>query len=314
MSEEYHPAKKVSVSTEQAGQRLDNYLFARFRRLPKTRIYKMLRKGEVRVNGGRAKQSYRIQAGDEVRLPPVRLPAISDGPVISGRDMRAVSAAVIFENNDFLVLDKPSGLAVHSGSGIDYGVIEVLRKLRPGAPFLELVHRLDRSTSGCLLIALNRKTLVALHEQWKSGGVRKQYLALVAGRWQGGERRVDLSLQRVGAQGRVRHTDVSDEGKRAVSHFKPLEVHEKASLMQVTIDTGRTHQIRVHAAELGYPLLGDDRYGDFRLNREWRKRGLKRLFLHAQQLQFCLPGLDKDYRFNAPLSEELQQLLEHIDD
>lgn len=311
MSEEYHPAQKVAVSAEQAGQRLDNFLFARFRRLPKTRIYKMLRKGEVRVNGGRAKQSYRIQAGDEVRLPPVRLPAITGGPAILGRDIQAVSDAVLFENQDLLVLNKPSGLAVHSGSGVDYGAIDVLRKLRPQAPFLELAHRLDRSTSGCLLIALNRKTLVAIHEQWKSGAVSKQYLALIAGRWRGGEQRVDLSLQRVGAKGKVRHTDVNDEGKRAVSHFKPIEIHEKASLMQVTIDTGRTHQIRVHAAELGHPLLGDDRYGDFRLNREWRKRGLKRLFLHAQLLQFRLPR-QEEFLFEAPLPRELQHVLEQI--
>jgi 23S rRNA pseudouridine955/2504/2580 synthase len=313
MSEQYHPARKVTVTAQQAGQRLDNFLFARFRQLPKTRIYKMLRKGEVRVNGGRIKQSYRIQAGDELRLPPVRLPAAGDDPIISSRDLQTIAAAVIHEDNDLLVINKPSGMAVHSGSGIAVGVIEIIRKLRPAEPFLELAHRLDRSTSGCLLLARHRAALTALHDLWRSGGVTKQYLALVAGQWQGGAMRVDMPLARAGAAGQVRATQVDEAGKQAVSHFEPVRLFSDATLMRVRIDTGRTHQIRVHAAELGYPLLGDDRYGDFQLNRQWKKRGLKRLFLHAQMLEFYLPGRVGEYHFEAPLPKELQQILDSID-
>ncbi len=313
MSDAYHPVQRLRVTAGQAGQRLDNFLFARFRQLPKARIYRMLRKGEVRVNGGRARQSYRIQAGDELRLPPVRLPAVADAELrIGSRDLQAVASAMLYEDDDLLVINKPAGLAVHSGSGVDYGVIDVLRKLRPEAQFLELVHRLDRSTSGCLLLARNRQTLVALHELWRSGGVSKRYLALVAGQWQEGRRQVDLPLERSGQQGQIRQTRVSDEGKQALSHFEPLTVFDDATLMAVTIDTGRTHQIRVHAAELGYPLLGDDRYGDFRLNREWKKRGLKRLFLHAHKLEFRLSPGAPLHRFEAPLGDDLNRVLESL--
>ncbi len=311
-SEQYHPAQKLKVTQEQAGQRLDNFLFARFRQLPRARIYRMLRKGEVRVNGGRTRQSYRIRPGDELRLPPVRLPAAGEAVPIAGRDLRAVAGAVLHEDADLLVLDKPAGLAVHAGSGVDYGVIEVLRELRPAEPFLELAHRLDRGTSGCLLLARNRRTLMALHESWRRGGVRKQYLALVAGRWRGGRRRVDLPLERVGAEGAQRRTRVDADGKRARSLFEPVERFDVATLMRVTIDTGRTHQIRVHAAELGYPLLGDDHYGDFALNRRWRKRGLKRLALHAWRLAFTLPGEHEPRAFEAPLPPDLTTVVEAL--
>lgn len=313
MTDDYRPAQRLTVTAGQAGQRLDNFLFARFRQLPKSRIYRMLRKGEVRVNGGRVRQSYRIEAGDELRLPPVRLPADDGGELrISGRDQQVMGSAMLYEDEDLLVVNKPAGLAVHSGSGIDYGVIEILRTLRPDERFLELVHRLDRSTSGCLLLARNRQALVALHELWRSGDVSKRYLALVAGQWRGGRRQVDLPLARSGRQGQIRQTQVSDDGKRALSHFEPLTVFDDATLMAVTIDTGRTHQIRVHAAELGYPLLGDDRYGDFRRNREWKKRGLKRLFLHAQTLEFRMPQASSPHRFEAPLGDDLKQVLESL--
>ncbi len=309
-SDQYHPAQKLKVTAEQAGQRLDNFLFVRFRQLPKARIYRMLRKGEVRVNGGRTKQSYRIRPGDELRLPPVRLPAAGETAQIASRDLRAVADAVLYEDADLLVLNKPAGLAVHAGSGVEYGVIEVLRTLRPDESFLELAHRLDRGTSGCLLLARNRRTLMALHELWRRGSVSKQYLTLVAGRWQGGPRQVDLPLERVGAEGVRRHTRVDADGKTARSLFEPVERFADATLMKVTIDTGRTHQIRVHAAELGHPLLGDDRYGDFPLNRQWRKRGLKRLFLHAWRLAFALPGERSKREFEAPLPQDLNRILE----
>ena len=311
MSDEYHPAQRLTVNAGQAGQRLDNFLFARFRRLPRARIYRMLRKGEVRVNGGRARQSYRIQVGDELRLPPVRLPAGSAADVrIARRDLDAIADAVLHEDDNLLVLDKPAGLAVHAGSGVDYGVIEVLRQLRPDEEYLELAHRLDRGTSGCLLLARNRRTLMALHDLWRGGGVAKRYLTLVAGRWRGGVRQVDLPLARGGEAGQQRRTRVARAGKTASSRFEPLEYFDDATLMRVDIETGRTHQIRVHAAELGYPLLGDDRYGDFSLNRRWKKRGLKRMFLHARQLAFRLDG--RPLRFEAPLPKALASVLEGL--
>lgn len=312
MGDTYQAAQKVIVDRAQAGQRLDNFLFAQFRRLPKARIYRMMRKGEVRVNGGRKQQSYRIKAGDELRLPPVRVPVAGQPVPIRAGDLRAVANSILFEDEAMMVLNKPAGLAVHAGSGVDYGVIEVLRGLRPDETFLELVHRLDRGTSGCLLLAKSRAMLNALHQLWRVQGVDKQYLALVAGRWQGGGRTVDFPLQRRGEAEAHRHTCVSDDGKVALSRFEPVNYYKEATLLRVTIDTGRTHQIRVHAAELGYPLLGDDRYGDFALNRQWRKKGLKRMFLHAENLRFQLPGEAKSRRFHAPLPCELQRLLETL--
>lgn len=305
--------QKVEIDAARAGQRLDNFLFARFRRLPKSRIYKMLRKGEVRVNGGRSKQGYRIQSGDVVRLPPVRLDCRpSEGPTTApAAQLDKLARSMVHEDENFLVIAKPSGLAVHAGSGLRFGVIEMLRQIRPDAPFLELVHRLDRDTSGCLLIAKNRLALTTVNEIFKTGEMTKYYQALVAGRWQGGKRRIDQALTRQGAHRKVRHTVADTQGKRAVSEFTPLDRFGDATLMNIRIFTGRTHQIRVHAAELGYPLLGDKKYGNFELNRWWEKnKGLKRLFLHAAELSFEWPPSGQILRFSAPLPPELQQVIE----
>lgn len=312
MTDEYFPAREVTVDADRAGQRLDNFLFNQFKSLPKTRIYKMLRKGEVRVNGGRIRQTYRIQAGDRVRLPPVRM-AASAGPQASKVPQSlvdSVSRSIVYEDDELIVLNKPSGIAVHAGSGLKYGVIEALRASRSTADFLELVHRLDRPTSGLLLVAKQRDALLALHELLKSGGMSKTYLALVAGRWKGGGRRITQSLSRDGERGRVRQTRADAQGKEAISRFTPLEVFDDASLMQVRIDTGRTHQIRVHGAEAGHPVLGDDRYGDFEANRRWKKRGLRRLFLHASEVAFTLPSGTR--RFKALLPGDLQRLLDSL--
>lgn len=313
MVDEYFPAREVTVGEDRAGQRLDNFLFNQFKTLPKTRIYKMLRKGEVRINGGRTRQTYRIQVGDRVRLPPVRLsssPANGPGSAVPRSLVERVAASIIHEDGELLVLNKPSGIAVHAGSGVDFGVIEALRELRPNAEFLELVHRLDRPTSGILLIAKQRSTLLALHEQLKGTGMQKTYLALLAGQWKGGGRRITQSLSREGGPGKVRQTRADADGKDAVSRFTPLEILAEASLMQVRIDTGRTHQIRVHSAEAGYPVLGDDRYGNFDLNKRWKKLGLKRMFLHAHQIEFSLPSGPR--RFEAALPDDLEKLLTQL--
>ncbi len=314
MVDEYYPAREVVVAAERAGQRLDNFLFQQFKFLPKTRIYKMLRKGEVRINGGRAKQTYRIQPGDRVRLPPVRREGASSAtrsevPVAL---QQRIAQQILYEDARLMVIDKPPGIAVHAGSGVSAGVIEALRALRPNADFIELIHRLDRPTSGCLLVALERALLLEVQALLREGGIQKTYLALLAGRWKGGGRRIEQALSRRGAKGQVRQTHGDPEGKHAVSRFTPIRRYADATLMQVRIDTGRTHQIRVHAAEQGQPVLGDTRYGDFALNRQFSKRGLKRLFLHAQQLDFSLPSSGQRYQFEAPLPEDLQAVLQQL--
>lgn len=308
-------AKEEIITAEFAGQRLDNYLFRLYRKIPKGRVYKMLKKGEVRVNGSRKKQDYRVQEGDKLRLPPDTV--VNSEPQAPKDDIPKswidrLEKAVLFEDEHLLVLDKPAGLAVHSGSGLKYGVIEVLRASRPNTPFMELAHRLDRETSGCLLIAKSRSMLMELHTLLREGGIDKIYRVLVKGQWSGGKKRVDNQLVRTGAKGKIRHTEESDEGKDAVSDFRPLKRYDKATLMEVQIYTGRTHQIRVQSEGLGHPVLGDDKYGDFGVNREWKKKGLKRLFLHCYEMSFKLPKSGKKLSFRAPLAPELQNVLDQL--
>ena len=315
MTTEFSPVQQITITADRAGQRLDNFLFARFRQLPKSRIYKMLRKGEVRINGGRVRQAYRIQAGDRLRLPPVRLDSAPAAKrPIPDHAIAMLEQSIMFEDEDLLVLCKQAGLAVHAGSGVPWGVIEVLRKLRPNDPFLELAHRLDRGTSGILLIARSRHALTQLHQLLRDGQVKKVYLALVAGKWRGGPRRVESTLTREGEKGQVRRTEYKDGGKLAVSEFEPQRIYSDATLLRVRIHTGRTHQIRVQAADAGFPLLGDGKYGDFPSNRVWRKRGLKRLFLHAAEISFQWPDSGRKMRFEAPLPHELQIIVDNLDE
>ena len=313
MTQEYRPVQQVIIAEDRSGQRLDNFLFAQFRQLPKSRIYKMLRKGEVRINGGRVKQAYRIQTGDRLRLPPVRIDSAPQSKrPIPDEALESLEKNILFEDADLLVLSKPAGLAVHAGSGIRYGVIEILRKLRSNDPYLELVHRLDRGTSGLLLVARNRKALTGLHELLRDGQVKKVYLALAAGKWRGGTQRLESTLRREGDKGKIRRTQQKEGGKKAVSEFDPLRIYSNSTLLRVRIHTGRTHQIRVQAADAGFPLLGDTTYGDFPANREWRKKGLKRLFLHAAEVSFQWPLSGKKMHFESPLSSELQSVIDKL--
>jgi 23S rRNA pseudouridine955/2504/2580 synthase len=304
--------KMIEVSQDQAEQRLDNFLLSQLKGVPKSHVYRLLRSGQVRVNKGRKKPGYRVQAGDRVRIPPVRT-ASREAPVIPDTVLSALQKAVLFENEDILVLNKPSGIAVHGGSELKFGIIEAMRALVPGQYF-ELVHRLDRETSGCLVLARNRKTLDLLHGALRnnrpaaSGRVEKTYLTLLAGQWQLGSRTVELPLRKVRRGGEHR-VEISEDGQRAVSHFKLLQQYRNASLMQVQIDTGRTHQIRVHAAACGHPVAGDPKYGDDAFNREMRKLGLRRLFLHASHI--ILP-IGEGLSVHAPLSEDLSNLLDNI--
>jgi len=299
----------VEISADLAGQRLDNYLLNRLKGAPRSLIYRIVRRGEVRVNKGRIRPEYRLKAGDTVRIPPVKLPPRSAAPRPGAQVLRQLEAAILYEDDRLLVLNKPSGLAVHGGSGLSYGVIEGLRALRPQAPYLELVHRLDRDTSGCLLIAKKRSALRRLHELLRSNRMDKRYLALVKGQWRGGERQVTAPLLKNILRSGERMVRVDATGKPASSVFRPLAISKTASLVEVKLETGRTHQVRVHAASLGQPIAGDDKYGDDDFNRRMREVGLKRLFLHAQALRFQLTEGGAPLEVRAPLDDELKQVL-----
>jgi 23S rRNA pseudouridine955/2504/2580 synthase len=301
-----------TISSEEAGQRIDNFLMRHFSRVPRSRVYRLLRKGEVRVNRKRVDAEYRIAAGDEVRLPPVHIDHSEEPGRPSTRLQELIESAVIFQDKHLLVIDKPAGVAVHGGSGMSFGVIEALRASRPRES-LELVHRLDRDTSGCLCVARDRATLVALHALIRDGGMHKTYLALVSGDWQLGTKRIDAPLATDERRQGERHVRVASAGKESVSVFKPVQFFGKlATLMQVDIPTGRTHQIRVHAAYAEHPLLGDDKYGDRERNAELKGAGLKRIFLHAQSIAFDWPGSGVPFHANAPLPADLVSVLDAI--
>ena len=309
------PARKKSkpenilIGADQAGRRIDNFLVSRLNRIPKSRIYQMLRRGEVRINGGRIRPEYRLQAGDEIRLPPVfeQKPAAPDAAPSHLVDM--MKECVIFEDDRLAVINKPAGLSVHAGTGSYFGVIELLRELFPGEDNLHLIHRLDKGTSGCLLVAKNMGVLRLVNEALKSGKVRKEYDALLLGRLRQESITVDSPLQRYRnrhGEGKVR---LDDYGKTALSEFKTVKVFRDATRVKVRIGTGRTHQIRVHAASLGHPLAGDGKYGDREFNRKMRSLGLKRMFLHAGRISVPELRATGEYRFGAPLPADLEALL-----
>jgi 23S rRNA pseudouridine955/2504/2580 synthase len=306
------PVTLRTVTADEAGQRIDNFLMRHFKTVPRSRVYRLLRKGEVRINRKRVDAEYRIQEGDEVRLPPVRIDAGGEPGRPSTSLLELIERAVIFQDKHLLVIDKPAGVAVHGGSGMSFGVIEALRASRPRET-LELVHRLDRDTSGCLLVARERSTLTALHALIRNGGMHKTYLALVAGSWQLGTKRIDAPLATDNRQHGERHVRVAAAGKDSVSVFKPVQFFGPlATLMEVDIPTGRTHQIRVHASFAGHPLLGDDKYGDRERNAELKAHGLKRTFLHAQSVAFEWPGSGVPFHASAPLPAELAAVLDAI--
>jgi 23S rRNA pseudouridine955/2504/2580 synthase len=306
------PLMMRTVTADEAGQRIDNFLMRHFKTVPRSRVYRLLRKGEVRVNRKRVDAEYRIQEGDELRLPPVRIDADAEPGRPSSSLLELMERSVIFQDRHLLVIDKPAGVAVHGGSGMSFGVIEALRASRPRET-LELVHRLDRDTSGCLLIARDRSTLTALHALIRNGGMHKTYLALVAGSWQLGTKRIDAPLATDNRQHGERHVRVAPAGKDSVSVFKPVQFFGSlATLMEVDIPTGRTHQIRVHASFAGHPLLGDDKYCDRERNADLKAHGLKRTFLHAQSVAFEWPGSGVPFHVSAPLPTELAAVLDAI--
>ena len=310
MNKVWQSVQHLEIGPGHHQQRLDNFLFTALKGLPKSRVYKLLRSGQIRVNKGRKKPDYRLNTGDMVRIPPVELVERDPGQVPDFL-LEQVENAVLHEQDDFLVLNKPAGMPVHAGSGIRFGVIESLRQARPQEPMLELVHRLDRDTSGLLLIARNRPCMLKLHELFSSHeAISKSYQALVCGRWQGGEQLIDQPLQKNNLQGGERMVQVDPEGKPARSRFIPLHYTDRASLMEVEIYTGRTHQIRVHAVWAGHPIVGDRKYAEPGCNQFFKNLGYKRMFLHAHTLAF---QLDQAYQFTAPLDPEWQRLLQQLD-
>jgi 23S rRNA pseudouridine955/2504/2580 synthase len=301
----------LEVSPDEAGQRLDNFVSKRLGDVPRSRVYRVIRKGEVRVNGRRAAPATRLNALDKVRLPPVRVLPAATPRAPAANLLSRIAEAVIHEDQHLLVLDKPAGIAVHGGSGVSAGVIEALRALRP-QEYLELVHRLDRDTSGCLLVARDAPTLRTLHALLREEGFEKRYLALLRGKWDLGEKRIAVPLRtdtRVGGERTVR-ADAS--GKPSTSRFRPVEFFGRtATLVEVTLDTGRTHQIRVHAQHAGHPVAGDEKYGDPVFNGSLRALGLTRMFLHASSIGFTWPqgGL---FSVNTPLPADLATVLETL--
>ncbi|MGI9277171.1 MAG: 23S rRNA pseudouridine(955/2504/2580) synthase RluC [Endozoicomonas sp.] len=302
----------ITIETDDAGQRVDNYLVRELKGVPKTRVYRIIRKGEVRVNKKRVQAAYRLQSGDLLRIPPVRV-AEKNAVRLPGNGIaEKLESAILYEDSKLIILNKPSGIAVHGGSGITFGVIEALRKIRSDERTLELVHRLDRDTSGCLMIAKKRSMLRYLHNQFQEDRISKIYNALVVGRWPSRKLLVNAPLQKNTLQSGERMVRVDLEGKRSKTRYRVLERYShqqgQATLVEASPITGRTHQIRVHCLHAGYPILGDDKYGDDEGNRRYKQLGLKRLFLHASSLELVMPE-GQSLKIEAPLPEDLQELL-----
>ncbi|HEJ9485223.1 23S rRNA pseudouridine(955/2504/2580) synthase RluC [Proteus sp. GOKU] len=307
----FNQVQFVTIDGDEAGQRIDNFLLARLKGVPKSMIYRIIRKGEVRVNKGRIKPEYKINAGDSIRIPPVRVSEKEEIAVSPKLDkVSALADCILYEDDHLMLINKPSGTAVHGGSGLSFGVIEGLRALRPEARFLELVHRLDRDTSGVLLIAKKRSALRALHEQLRLKQMQKDYLALVRGQWQSHTKVVQAPLLKNILQSGERVVKVSNEGKPSETRFKVEERFEFATLVKASPVTGRTHQIRVHTLHAGHPIAFDDRYGDRDFDAQLVGTKLKRLFLHASSLTFTHPSTGEQMRIEAPMDNQLRHCLQ----
>ena len=294
----------VEIDEGSCQQRIDNFLCKHLKGVPKSHIYRILRNGEVRVNKKRADQTYRLQIGDLVRIPPVRVAQQEQRDYVP-----AVEFPVLYEDDGMLAIDKPSGVAVHGGSGVSFGVIEQLRSARPQAKFLELVHRLDRETSGVLLLAKKRSALTGLHEQMREGKSDKRYLTLVLGQWKNAKQHVKLPLHKFSTQDGEKRVMVREDGQASHTVFALQKTWPGYSLLEAQLKTGRTHQIRVHLSHLDFPIAGDDKYGDFARNKELAKKGLKRMFLHAYSITLTNPLTAEPLRIVAQLPRELEKFI-----
>lgn len=306
----------VEIDEDHAGQRVDNFLITHLKGVPRTRVYRIIRKGEVRVNKGRVKQTTRLEQGDRVRIPPIRQ-SVPDNTGLDGSRYEFLNRAILFEDDALLILNKPSGMAVHAGSGIKVGVIEALRALRTDLKYIELVHRLDRETSGCLVLAKKSSALRALHEDFKNNSLKntrldKRYLTLVKDQWRHGQRRVTKALNTDAKRHGERFVVVDDKGSYASSIMTPIDCASLASLIEVKLLTGRTHQVRVHADSENHPVAGDQKYGDREFNKQMKVHGLSRLFLHASRLKLTHPISEQAMTISAPLPSELVSVLKSL--
>lgn len=308
----YQQVQFLNVDSDQAGQRIDNFLRTLLKGVPKSMIYRILRKGEVRVNKKRVKPEYKLQADDLIRVPPIRVSEAPEGPSPKLEKVATLESHILFEDDRLLVMNKPSGLAVHGGSGLSFGMIEGLRSLRPQDKFLELVHRLDRDTSGCILIAKKRSALRHLHEQLREGKMDKRYNALVEGQWPANRFKVKAPLLKNVLQSGERIVNVHDAGKPSETRYRILEQFDGATLVEASPITGRTHQIRVHSLHAGHPIACDPKYGSATFDALAKKKGLNRLFLHAASLRILHPKTDEPMTFKAPLDDVLTRTLENF--
>ena len=306
------------ISEDEQGQRLDNFLLKVCKGVPKSHVYRIVRSGEIRVNSKRVDVSYRLQVGDVLRIPPIRIAQRVEEDIVAGAEFNA-ELPILYEDDALLAIDKPAGIAVHGGSGVSFGVIEALRRQRPQARFLELAHRLDRETSGLLLVGKKRSALIALHDMFRRGGMGesdkgadKRYLLLVKGRWMDPVRNVKLPLLKYLIESGERRVRVSEEGKSSHTVFRLVARWQQFSLLEAELKSGRTHQIRVHCAHLGYPIAGDEKYGDFALNKALPREGLKRMFLHAWKMQFPHPISGEAMTLEAPVPEVLQAFIKKL--
>ncbi len=309
-----YPVRFVTVDEERSGQRIDNFLISQFRGVPKSFVYRILRKGEVRVNKKRIHPDYKLQSGDEVRLPPVK---VEDRPAIEPSAnlalVKELCARIVYETPEMMVINKPAGIAVHGGSGVDYGVIEALRAGRPDLHYLELVHRLDRDTSGCLMIAKKRSALRNLHEQLRLKTVHKNYWALVRGKWSSKIKEIDQPLLKNILKSGERMVSVNREGKPSKTLYSILQEYDCCTLVEASPQTGRTHQIRVHCAFASHPIALDDKYGDREFDGNMRQKGLNRMFLHAKKITFEDPASGKMVTVEAELDDNLSQALKNLE-
>lgn len=309
-AEAHHKVQFITIDPDLAGQRIDNFLRTKLKGVPKSMIYRILRKGEVRVNKGRVKPEYKLQANDIVRVPPVRVAEADAPPSPKLEKIAALESQILFEDDRLLVINKPSGMAVHGGSGLSFGLIEGLRALRPNAKFMELVHRLDRDTSGCILIAKKRSALRHMHQQLREGQMDKRYQALVKGHWPEHRFKVKAPLRKNVLQSGERMVCVADDGKPSETRYRVLNQYAFATLVEASPITGRTHQIRVHCQYAGHPIAKDDKYGDAAFDQQLADSGLNRLFLHAHSISLLHPKDDSRISFTAPLDENLSRTLE----
>jgi len=304
--------KFVEITSEHSDQRIDNYLFTLLKGVPKSRIYRIIRKGEIRINGSRIKPDYKLNEGDKIRIPPVRI-AEREAFILPSKKLQySLEKNILYEDDALLVLNKPSGLAVHGGSGIKLGLIEALRLIRPKTDYFELVHRIDRETSGCLIVAKKRSTLRYLQEQMRNRRISKVYRALATGKWPRGIKRIDLPLMAFEQKTGEKIVRVNPKGKKSVTIFSVMKRYRNFTLLEALLETGRTHQIRVHAQHIGCPLAGDNKYGLDDINKDIRKSGLKRMFLHALKIGFSLP-CGKNIFIEAPMPSDLSEHLMELD-